>query len=106
MTGEPVTADAAPADDVAAEQPTAWQRHDLLVLIVALALLVGGILGYRSRVEPQLIDFSQYGLSLSRPSAWLPPQAVKPPPSRLATALGESPPPRSAAGALPYHVVY
>lgn len=106
MSGEPVTADAAPADDVAADQPTVWQRYDLLVVIVAVALLVGGILGYRSRITPQLVDFSQYGLSLSRPSAWLPPQPVKPPPSRLAIALGESPPARRATGALPYHVVY
>src|SRR5688500_14006277 len=96
----------APPDEAVLEPPTIWQRHDLLVLIVGLALLAGGVLAYRSQITPELIEFAQYGLSLSRPSAWLPPQPVTPPPSRLAIAVGESePPPATRPGALPFHVI-
>ena len=93
--------------DAMAEPPSVWQRHDLLVLIGALALLAGGVLAYRSKTAPRTIAFAKLGLTLERPSAWLPPQQVPPPPSSLALAVGPNPAAKTPAkGELPHHVMY
>jgi hypothetical protein len=93
-------------------RPSGWLRHDVLVLIGALALLATGVLAYRSLTAPRLTEFSRFGLSLERPGTWLPPQAVPPPPSRLAVAAGAQTSSSDARKApasgeeLPYHVVF
>jgi hypothetical protein len=94
-------------------RPSTWMRHDLLVLIGALALLASGVIAYRSLTAPRLTEFSRFGLSLERPGTWLPPQDVPPPPSRLAAAVGgkDGPPPearkvRAPEEGLPHHVVF
>jgi hypothetical protein len=54
--------------------PSFWQRHDVGVLIFALAIFAGGTQLTRKLATPELIDFDQDGLHFQRPSGWLPGQ--------------------------------
>lgn len=54
--------------------PSLWQRHDLGVLLFALAIFAGGTLITRRLATPTLIDFDQDGLHFQRPAGWLPGQ--------------------------------
>jgi hypothetical protein len=54
--------------------PSFLQRHDLGVLLFALAIFAGGTLITRRLATPKLIDFDQGGLHFERPVGWLPPQ--------------------------------
>jgi hypothetical protein len=80
--------------------PSRWQRHDALVVALALALFAGGALAHRAMTRPRLAPFSHGGLALERPAGWLPPVAVPAPPLRLAADA----PLDGAPGPGPYHV--
>ncbi len=47
------------------------QRHDLGVLVLALAVLAGGSLLHRHLSTPNTIVYEEHGLTLSRPGGWL-----------------------------------
>lgn len=89
------------------QAPAFWQRHALLVVIAALALLAVGRLAHRSLTTPEAMAFEHLGLRFERPSGWLPPVEVGPAPERFFIA---GPSPRDPSGAtasrssLPYHV--
>ncbi len=70
-------------DEVAALRPNLLQRHDLVVVIAALALLAAGGLGYRSLTESKIVRFQKLGLSFDRRASWLPPAEIGPPTLRL-----------------------
>ncbi len=74
-----------------------WLRHDLLVVLGALALLAAGAFAYRTLVTPGSVTFERYGLAFERPAGALPPNAVPPPPLRLGSDLiGRDEPPNAA----------
>jgi hypothetical protein len=70
------------------EPPGAWQRHDLAVVLVAVAALSGGAFVFRTLTHPTPITFSANGLSFERPAGWLPAKTVEQTPSKLALAAG------------------
>jgi S1-C subfamily serine protease len=77
-----------PGSERAADGPPgAWQRHDLLVVLAALALLAGGRLAHHSLAQPRTVELSHMGLRLERPRAWLPPVAARDAPSPLASGI-------------------
>lgn len=86
--------------------PASWQRHDLLVVAVALALLVTGALLQRHLSSPRMVPFDQLGLHLSRPDGWLPARHIAPPEAGLAAATAATGTPSRTDQGLPYHVVY
>tara|TARA_R110002096_G_scaffold143328_3_gene299230 strand:+ start:93226 stop:93891 length:666 start_codon:yes stop_codon:yes gene_type:complete len=55
-------------------RPSLSQRHDLGVLIVALAMLAGGALVHRYRAAPSVVPYAKEGLVFERPGGWLPAQ--------------------------------
>ncbi len=69
--------------------PNLLQRHDLGVLIVAAAILVGGALLHRSLVAPKFVSFASEGLRFERPGGWLSTQAKKPQVSPLVQGTAE-----------------
>ncbi len=70
--------------DDAPRPPSLWHRHDLLVVVVATALLVAGAFIYRKLVEPKMVEFSHAGLTFQRPTGFFPPVDVDAP----ATSFG------------------
>ena len=95
-------------------RPAPWQRHDLLVVAVALALFVIGVVSQHRLAAPALFPMNQLGLHLSCPSGWLPPRRVGRPAGGLVARpdLAESAGSDSAAdeddpvaAALPYHIL-
>lgn len=64
--------------------PSSWHRYDLMVLVVAAALLVCGAMVYRGMTRPDMVEFSQDGLRFLRPTGYFPPEDVPPPPRALA----------------------
>jgi hypothetical protein len=92
--------------------PSAWQRHDLLVVIAALALLAAGRLAHHSLAQPRTVELSHSGLRLERPRAWLPPLATEDAPSPLAAGIigtlahASDEPGPDAETSDAYHVVY
>ena len=92
-------------DHVSAHPPAFSQRHALLVVIAALALLAAGRLAHRSLTTPDSISFDRLGLQWQRPSGWLPPVAVGSPPERFFLAGQEArsvPSPSTSS----YHVAF
>lgn len=79
----------ADGDDHAPPSPV--QRHDLLVVIGALALLALGGLIYRASTAPTLVAFEREALSFERPGGWLPPEPVPPAEPRLAARIDPLP---------------
>jgi len=60
------------------------RRHDPLVLLAAMALFAAGAFAYKLATTPEATRFNEHGLSFDRPDlAWLPEQAISPPPIRL-----------------------
>ncbi|MCP4445137.1 MAG: hypothetical protein GY811_07315 [Myxococcales bacterium] len=47
------------------------QRHDLGVLVIALAILAGGALVHRSLACPDHVSYAKQGLQFQRPGGWL-----------------------------------
>jgi hypothetical protein len=90
-------------------KPPAWQRHDLIVVLFALALFVTGAIAQRRMAKPSLQVTTELGLHLSRPAGWLPPRRVTRPTMGLAASADATAPARAAPDAagssLPYHVV-
>lgn len=72
-------------------RPSPVQRHDLLVVIGALALLALGGLIYRASTSPTLIRFQREALSFERPRGWLPPEPVPAAEPRLASRIDPLP---------------
>lgn len=64
--------------------PSFLQRHDLGILLFALAIFAGGTLITRRLATPRLIDFHQGGLHFQRPVGWLPVQQLSLPAAGLA----------------------
>ena len=79
-------------------RPGLFQRHDLAVILLGLALLAAGavLYGWLTAVETQRLE--TLGLSLERPAALLPPIDVEPA-GGFAARAGDGTP-------LPYHVEY
>jgi hypothetical protein len=94
-------------------RPLAWQRHDLLVIAIALAVFAIGAAAQRRLAAPSLLAMDQLGLRLSRPSGWLPPRRVGRPVVGLAARTdaadtgdaGLPDPDDPALAALPYHIL-
>lgn len=105
---EPVFTPVPRSDSDVAEQiaraPGFWQRYDLWVVLAALAVFATGTLAVRRMTAPETTRLSHAGLSLARPSGWLP-VPVTPPPSPLAAAAAPDEA-RSAAERARYHVVF
>jgi hypothetical protein len=72
----------------AAAAPTAWQRHDLVVVAVVAALFVAGAFAHRRLVAPTLTELAQDGLRMSRPTGYFPPEDVPPAATSLAAFAG------------------
>jgi S1-C subfamily serine protease len=81
-----------------------YQRHDAAVVIIAVALIVGGGFVHRFLLEPPMEGFDAHGLHFERTANWLTPEVVPPAAPRLVSDA--PPPPRHEEGTLPYHVVF
>ena len=66
-----------------------WHRHDLAVVVAALALFAIGGLGQRALTAPARVTFHKHGLELSAPGGWVGPKPEGPPPTHLARELRE-----------------
>jgi hypothetical protein len=87
-------------------RPASWQRHDALVIIGALTLFALGASWYRVLTAPQLSTYSQLGLSMQRPTVFLPPRNVARVTERLAAVISRdqvSDRQPEIRGELPYH---
>ena len=58
-------------DPSAAREPV-FLRHDLVVVVVAMALMIGGWAAAHSLARTELATFSRRGLSVSYPAGWFP----------------------------------
>ena len=67
--------------------PPFWQRHDLLVVVIALLLFAGGTAAHRVLAAPALIPIDELGLHVARPKSWLSPIRVAPPAAGLAAGV-------------------
>jgi len=80
-----------PSDEPDAEgtagKPGLLYRHDLVVIIAALALLAVGSLAHSSLTEPTMVGFSKHGLQFRAPGGWAKPYPVAPAPTHLAREL-------------------
>ena len=97
-------------------RPLAWQRHDLLVVVVAAALFAGGVAAQHRLAAPSLSPFDQLGLHIGSPSGWLPARRVGRPAAGLVAraekrgdrepeaAAPERDAEQAAPAALPYHI--
>jgi hypothetical protein len=97
-------------------RPLAWQRHDLLVVVVAVALFAGGVVGQHRLAAPSLSPFDQLGLHIGSPSGWLPARRVGRPAAGLVAraekrgdrepeaAAPEREAEQAAPAGLPYHI--
>jgi hypothetical protein len=81
--------------------PPLWQRHDLLVVALALLLFAGGALIHRVVAAPSLAPVGELGLQLARPASWLAGRVARPA-AGLASAAGDDRPPAKR----PRHLVY
>jgi len=81
-----------------------YQRHDAAVIVIALALIIGGGIVHRRMMQPPMEVFDANGLTFQRTANWLSPEPVLPAPVRL---IRDAPaPPRPAPDELPYHVEF
>jgi len=78
-----------------------YQRLDLLVVVLGLAIVAGAAQLHQRLVTPETTSFAAHGLAMTRSAAWLAPEFVPTPAPRLVHAL-----PQPTAGGLPYHVVF
>lgn len=53
-------------------RPSPYLAHDVLVVIVAAALLVAGWLAHGAMTRPELATLDRHGLTLQAPRGWLP----------------------------------
>ncbi len=89
--------------------PSFWQRHDLGVLLFALAVFAGGTLVTRRLATPKQIHFEHSGLSLERPAGWLPGQTPTAQSAGLAgttSGFGVAVPTGAAPSKTQFHIVY
>ncbi|MBA3821132.1 MAG: trypsin-like peptidase domain-containing protein, partial [Deltaproteobacteria bacterium] len=79
-----------------------YQRHDLVVLVVAFVIIaITGRL-HRGLVTPPTVTFAERGLEFEHSQAWLAPEPMPTPPPRIARdPLGQPPKPGTA-----YHVAF
>lgn len=81
-----------------------YQRHDAMVIVIALALIIGGGIVHRRMLRPPMETFDEHGLTFQRTAHWLPPSPVLPAPVRL---IRDAPAPTPTFGdELPYHVEF
>ena len=73
-------------DEVGGDKPSLLYRHDLGVVIAALALLAAGSLAYNAAVSPAHTTISLDGLEFAVPSGWTMPIDVGPTPTRFLPA--------------------
>ncbi|MGE3458173.1 MAG: hypothetical protein AB7O24_23870, partial [Kofleriaceae bacterium] len=66
-----------------AELRTHYQRHDIVVLVVAFVIIVAAGRLHRNLVTPPTIKFSERGLQFDHSKAWLKPEPLTPSPPRL-----------------------
>ena len=88
--------------------PSFWQRHDLGVLLFALAIFAGGTLITRRLARPTLISFDRAGLLFQRPAGWLPGQRPTLKAASLASSAAavESSPAPKESSEQDLHIVY
>ncbi len=88
--------------------PSLWHRHDLLVVVVATALLVAGAFIYRKLVEPKMVEFSHAGLTFQRPTGFFPPVDIEAPATSFGGLAGLADRGDTAAQPAPprYHKLY
>ena len=80
--------------------PSFRKRHDVLVVVSALALVATGTALYRARLRPNLTPYEDSGLRLQRPTGWMAPVTTDLTPSPLVGvgSLEQSAAPSSADG--------
>jgi S1-C subfamily serine protease len=88
------------ATDIA-EFRTQYQKLDGLVIVLAVAIVIGAAWLHARWLRPAMVPMSEHGLSLSRASTWLPPEPMSAPAPRLLAAPTTSP---AVSGELPYRV--
>ncbi|MGE3547413.1 MAG: S1C family serine protease, partial [Kofleriaceae bacterium] len=71
-----------------AELRTHYQRHDLVVLVVAFVIIVAAGRLHQSLVVPPTVQFSVRGLTFERPKAWIQPEPMQLPAPRIVRELG------------------
>lgn len=91
-----------------AEFRTHYQKLDGLVIVLAIAIVVGAAWMHARMIAPAMVPLEAQGLTLARASTWLPPEPLPAPAPRLLAA--SAPPPRPTprtdddADALPYRI--
>ncbi len=85
-----------------AELKTHYHRHDVLVLLLALVIIIVAGRIHRGLITPPTKKFAERGLVFEHSKAWLEPEPVQPPPPRLLRDL----PGQTTKSPTTYHVAF
>ncbi len=78
-----------------------YDRHDILVLVLAFVMIIVAGRIHRQLVTPPTVAFEKFGLTFERSTAWLPPESIPASPPRIMRDLN---PPAAGKDENYYHV--